>query len=437
MTFLHAHSCKCLKSELLLFDVPLTQTMIEDSHWVQYKPISSLAGESPIEFVVPSSGLEYLDLAHTILSLKVGIKSTVAEADMSADAKKLVGNVGFVNNTMHSLFSQIDCSLNQTPVSPPNNSYPYRAYIETLLNYGPAAKNSHLSSVLWFSDTANKMDDTDLENEGLVARREIMTKKKTIDLIGHIHGDIFNQDRLLLNGVEMRIRLIRSKDSFCLMDPAGIHSVQVLDANLLVRRVKISPGVLLAHAKALSKSTAKYPLTRVEVKVLTLTSGTNGQTLDNIILGQLPKRIIIGFVENKAYNGNRFLNPFNFKNLNINFLCLYVDGNQIPSKALLPDFKGKMYVDCYHSLFSGCGIHFLNDGNAISRTDYPNGYCLFAFDLTPNISANKMTDWNLIKHGSVRLDVRFASALTSTISVIVYALVRDRPRNQCVTAGHC
>ena len=109
----------------------------------------------------------------------------------------------------------------------------------------------------------------------------------------------------------------------------------------------------------------------------------------------------------------------------------------VEQKALQPDFKGKMYVDCYHSLFSGCGIYFLNDGNAISRTDYPNGYCLFAFDLTPNISANKMTDWNLIKHGSVRLDVRFDSALTSTISVIVYALVRDRPRNQCVTAGHC
>ena len=78
------------------------------------------------------------------------------------------------------------------------------------------------------------------------------------------------------------------------------------------------------------------------MEVLTLTSGTNGQTLNNIILGQLPKRIIIGFVANKAYNGDKFLNPFNLKHLNINFLSLYIDGNQIPSKALQPDFKGKM-----------------------------------------------------------------------------------------------
>ena len=53
------------------------------------KLISSLADESPIEFVVPSLEIEHLVLAHTISSSKVGIKSTIAEADMSADAKKL------------------------------------------------------------------------------------------------------------------------------------------------------------------------------------------------------------------------------------------------------------------------------------------------------------------------------------------------------------
>ena len=225
----------------------------------------------------------------------------------------------------------------------------------------------------------------------------------------------------MLNGVELRVRMMRSKDSFCLMDPSGVFTIHIADANLLIRQVKISPGVMLAHAKALSKSTAKYPLARIEVKALTLTSGTHGQTLDNIILGQLPKRIIVGFVENKAYNGDRNLNPFNFKNLKINFLCLYVDGIQVPSKPLTPDFDKQLYADAYHTLFTGSGIHFLNEGNGISRTDYPNGYCLFAFDLTPDISANDMGHWNLIKHGNVRMDVRFSESLKSTINVIVYA----------------
>jgi hypothetical protein len=36
---------------------------------------------------------------------------------------------------------------------PPTSLYPYRAYIETLLSYGPAAKESQLTEVMWFKDT--------------------------------------------------------------------------------------------------------------------------------------------------------------------------------------------------------------------------------------------------------------------------------------------
>ena len=73
------------------------------------------------------------------------------------------------------------------------------------------------------------------------------------------------------------------------------------------------------------------------------------------------------------------LNPFNFKNFNINYLCLYIGGVQVPSKPLQPDFKiSNMYVDAYHTLFSGTGIHYLNGGNSISREAHANG-CSFRF----------------------------------------------------------
>ena len=130
----------------------------------------------------------------------------------------------------------------------------------------------------------------------------------------------------------------------------------------------------------------------------------------------------MGLFKNKAFNGDRALNPFNFEHFNINFLCLYVDGVQVPSKPLQPNFRGdQLYIDAYHTLFSGTGVHFLNQGNQISRESYPNGYCLFAFDLTPDLSANECTHWNLVKHGSVRLDVRFSEALANTVNCIVYA----------------
>ena len=91
----------------------------------------------------------------------------------------------------------------------------------------------------------------------------------------------------------------------------------------------------------------------------------------NVILGQLPKRIILGLVSNLTFNGNREMNPFNFHYHNLNYLALYIDGVQVPSKALQPNFWNKKYIEAYHTVFSGTGIHFLNQGNSLSRDIYP------------------------------------------------------------------
>ena len=147
MSFLHSHTEPCLKSELDLFTLPLTQTAIESSRWVLYKPISSLTDESPIEFCVNSQNEDYFDLAHTMLKVCVQLKPFNKEKDKQ---------VAPVNNFLHSIFNQVDVYFNQKLVSPPNNAYPYRAYIETLLNYGPAAKESHLTTVLWDSDDRDR-----------------------------------------------------------------------------------------------------------------------------------------------------------------------------------------------------------------------------------------------------------------------------------------
>lgn len=71
--------------------------------------------------------------------------------------------------------------------------------------------------------------------------------------------------------------------------------------------------------------------------------------------------------------------------------------------------------------FQAQEIHFVNEGDFISRTDYANGYCLFAFDFTPDLCSNVNGHWNLVKHKRVRIEVRFKEALINTVNCIVYA----------------
>ena len=145
MAFLHNQSCECVKSELDLFALPSTQTSIESGQWVHYKPVSSLSDDGPIEFLIPGMGDEYIDLSQTMLHVKAKIQNHDSTPLKASDT------VATVNNWIYSLFSQLDIYLNQKLVSPPNNTYAYRAYLETLLNYGPAAKNSHLTCGLYFT----------------------------------------------------------------------------------------------------------------------------------------------------------------------------------------------------------------------------------------------------------------------------------------------
>ncbi|XP_025156045.1 uncharacterized protein F54H12.2-like [Harpegnathos saltator] len=262
-----------------------------------------------------------------------------------------------------------------------------------------------------------------LSNHRLDKRTTFVQGGRTLDLIGHLHCDVFNQGKFLINGVEVRMRLVRLKDSFCLMEENTMSRIRILDATLLIRRARINPGILLAHMKMLTRTTAKYSLTRVEVKSFTIHSGVVEETLNNVILGQIPKRIIVGFVDNKTFNCARHLNPFNFQHYVINFFSLYVDGVQISSRPLQLKFSGNgmLYAEAYHTLFSGTDIHFLNETNSISREDYPASYTLFAFDLTPDLSGNCVSQWNLVKHCSLRMEVRFEKAFTITVNCLVYA----------------
>ena len=105
-------------SELDLFSVPPTQTSIENGTWVEYHPLTTVGDGSPIEYDISGTGEDYVDLANTMLYVQAKITKQ--------DGTNLDANdpVGPVNLLLHSLFSQVDISLNGTQVTTSTNTYP-------------------------------------------------------------------------------------------------------------------------------------------------------------------------------------------------------------------------------------------------------------------------------------------------------------------------
>ena len=214
--FIHKDSIACAKSELDLFLIPPTQTAIEKGYFIEFHPLSNIRDGKPLEFNISGNGEDedYMDLSSSYLHVKVKI--------IKSDGNNLLDNepVAPVNLFIQALFSQVDVSLNERVISSSNNTYPIRAYIETLLNYGEDAKKSLLSCECFYKDENLDVADpllTDKGNSGLKKRYDLTSKSKVLDMIGPLHCDIFQQNRLLLNMVDLKVKLTRSKPSFCLM----------------------------------------------------------------------------------------------------------------------------------------------------------------------------------------------------------------------------
>lgn len=412
----------CNKSELDLFLAPNVQSNIERGQIIEYFPVSNITDSAPIEFCIPGSGEELTDLRGSWLYCRV--KITKANGENLEDADR----VGPVNLFLQALTSQVDVTLNDKLISSSTNTNAYRAMITTLLSYGTDAKTSQLQSELFFKDTAGRMDSVDpldddenVRNAGLQTRYTYCRNSSTFELMGPLHQDIFHQDRLILNGVTIRIRMNRAKNSFCLLSAVADASYKVViqEASFNVRKVKIHNDTFLGIASALRQTPALYPICRVECKAMSIPAGQMTFSPDDVFLGQIPKRLIIGLVENVAYNGSYRKNPFRFRHFNASQVGVYINGESSPMKAMQLNFEHSQYLKGYMSLFHGTGNLFHDKGLQITREDYPDGYALFAFDLTPDLSTGPHV--SPIKQGNLRIGLQFAQPLPTTVNAILYA----------------
>ena len=436
MAFVNADACECISSGLDLFSVPPTQRSIESGRYIDYHPQNPLdegVQGTSIEFEIPGAGEEYTDLRNTLMFVRLRVtkrdKSNIEDATVVAPT----------NLFLQALFSQVDVYLNGTPITTASDMYPYRAYFETLLSYGEDAKKSQLTSSLFYKDDPHRFDSLtttgDRVNSGFVKRRSFIEGSKQLDMIGRIHSDLFFQERYLLNQVNVKLRFIRSRDAFALIEQDE-NRIVIEDMVLYVRKVKLSGSMLMAHAdkfKENASQTAKYPVRRVVCKAFTVASGLFDVTHEKIFSGQLPNRIIIGIIQNPAFTGQTILNPFNFEGYNMKEISVFADGQNVQNiKPLEMNYSANEWIRAYNSLYTGSGRLFYDEGLAIDRTEYPYGYALYAFDLSPDLTDDDK--FELLRTGSVRLQLKFSEKLPHPMTIVVYAEFQnmieiDRNRN--------
>ena len=122
---------------LNLFDVPEVDYRYEASRDVVFQP--ALTGIQPITFSIPASD-DYYDLNEPRFQVKVRLTDPATgyqglKANLAISDAKNTRNTYCVNNFALSIFRDMTLSMNGVLMTEQSNTYHYRAYLETLLNY--------------------------------------------------------------------------------------------------------------------------------------------------------------------------------------------------------------------------------------------------------------------------------------------------------------
>ena len=283
---------------------------------------------------------------------------------------------------------------------------------------------------LWYKDAAGSFDITETtagqpgaDVSSLVARQEFIDGSKILQVQGTPAHALFHTDKYLVGDVTINIRIDLQSEAFCLMSAAGTERVEILNAEFMVRYVKISDSVRLQHIAIMPGAGRKhpqpalYPLERGDVQAYNIAQGQSSFQKNDLFLGKVPRRVVVGMVRNDAYVGNKDHNPFNFQLFNLKSLKLLVNGEEYPAPGFELEDHGN--VNGYNSLFLGSGTMHRGQGIQVERREWHDGYALFTWDLTVDGSGNP-THLHPDYRGQVTIKGVFIQGLATVVTLIVY-----------------
>ena len=390
--------------EFDLFAQPPIQGSVSERLLTKHRPLSVLDSKQIIEFVIPTAVDEYALLFDTYLYLRVKVTPKATSGTFSWNDLK------FAKYPIASIFKSVEVIVGDKNLTLSPQTYPYRAYFETILKHGKRAQDTWLSAGAFdgnvFATVPSSQNDY------------------TYEMFGRLHVDLANQPRAILGGCNLHIRLTPHSPDFYFIKSGTVNSANISfeECYLYMYRAKVSPEIVAGHTAALQVSPARYPITRAEVKAYTIQASRLEAFFDNVVVGQLPRRVFVALVNNAAFLGDMAKDPFKFEHFNTNYLSLYINGVQYPSIPFKPDFTNGTYIREYFEFLRAADQLTGIPQTTITRANYSNDNVIFGVNLTPDNTFGYIEDGriNEPRTGVLRLEIRFSSTLAEAVTALIY-----------------
>jgi hypothetical protein len=425
-----------------LFVKTTNQTDLEHARWDTFPTLTTLPRDdyaTPLEWRVKSTEDLMVDTSPWYLNMVVKI--------LNKDLKELRADqlVAPLCHFLMTQFSSVEVFLNNRQITTPQNTLPWTAYLTALTQFSKEAKNTQLSSSLFYADAYGQHDSTvDSEtyvqelrltpandkpdvvywqtmartpNPNFKLRANLASKSTPICMSGPLLLDLTSINKMLLSKVDITLRLHRARPEFSLMASSGEYVIRVMKADLILRRVKPTRNCMLSLERRLLQSPANYNYIARDMRVLTVSEKIS--SVDQIVFdGRVPFRITVAQLSQAACDGSLQKNPLNFQHFNMSSIALEVNGRLVPTQTLKTNFK-EDYSLAYVSLFHNLGIRMEDGGLGFDQGVFSGGYVIFSFCLCAD-EAFSQSNYNCQNEsGAVRLKITYEKPLAETINVLV------------------
>ena len=239
--------------------IPIADDVLS-SHEQENYPNTSI-DENCIEFEFQTDRNFYGDLRQSFLALKLKFvkgrdydtyeskekkeehkdESVVfAETGDDEEEQDEVARVTYVNNIMHSIFSNIEVYNNNQQIYNSNGLYAHKSYISINLK----AAISDYKGVLHCEGYDYEQDPEDFNNpltDPIFTRRmKLLRRPDGFMFYGNLGIDFFSTSELFYPNMKIRLRLIRARPNFYMISDNPNVSLGIVDCSLHTRRMTIT-----------------------------------------------------------------------------------------------------------------------------------------------------------------------------------------------------
>lgn len=395
-------------------------------HYESVYPVTGIDARNsgPITFAIPGTDT-FIDFNKIYLSIKGHFIGKAKDSNQKVidinDAN--FPEFGPTNLLPHSMIQTVNVNVCNKSVALGDQHYPYRAYIQYLLNNNKDALDTIGVTEGWCKDSGDWDAFDHTKNPALKTRKELGNDKHEYSYTMRLCTPLLQHSEVFLPECNIEIQILKNPNPqfYIMHDPSATMDFIITEAVLHVRKTKTTDQYRLGVEKILSDN---IPLEIIlgDPRIFTksLSAGESYLHLDYATFGNLPRRLILGMVDTLAFNGKCDLNPFNFQHFNISKVSLFKNGLPYPTQPVMVDFKKRDFTEGYRHLLASLQSDNSPFTPDISLKDFENGVTLFSFDMTPDQYGSDEPLNVANRSANIKVSLEFAEPLKKHVTLIVY-----------------